>query len=458
MIVMKFGGTSVDGAANMREVVRLVRESRGKDTQTVIVVSAMAGTTNTLIAAARAAGAGHVGTWEESIAGLRERHKAAVVTLTDDEGERVKLFAYIDQTINELRAILHSIEILGELSTRALDRVASTGERLSAPLVSLAFRESGVPSEPVIASEGVVITDDTFGEAVPDPTATWYGARAKLRPMLGKGQIPVCTGYIGCTTDGILTTLGRGGSDYSAAILGAALEADEVWIWSDVDGILTADPKIAPRAQVIEHLSYSTAAELAACGADVLHPKTIRPLIKNAVPLRLKNTFNPTHPGTLISSRYSEHPPAIISTGGLCLVTIKGEADSWTPEIAARSLRHMARAGVEVLLYLQSAWQQGVSLLVRDADREAAMLTAAADKLAVNVRPGVATVSVIGPDVTVPTLAALGDAGVGVLTISQATTDAGIIIVVPAEEMPVLVGHLHAHVSAQYMDAVQADT
>jgi aspartate kinase len=340
--------------------------------------------------------------------------------------------------------------VLGELTPRALDRVASTGERLSAPLVSLAFRERSVPSEPVDASAGVIVTNDNFGEAAPDSVATWYSTRTKMRPLLNEETIPVVTGYIGATGDGVVTTLGRGGSDYSAAIVGAALEADEVWIWSDVDGILTADPKIVPEARVLEHLSYVIAAELASCGADVLHPKTIRPLVRGNVPLRLKNTFNPSHPGTLISSRYSEHSPAIISTDHLCLVTIKAEADAWSPDITASSLECMARAGVNVLLFLQSAWQHGISLLVRGADREAAVMSAAADNLVVNARPEVATVSVIGPGVILPALAALGETGVDVLAISQATADAGIVVVVPSEEMPALVRHLHSRVTGNW--------
>lgn len=448
MIVMKFGGTSVDGAENMQEVVRLVLESRGDDAETVVVVSAMAGVTDSLLQAARAAGAGQMTTWEKGLDGLKQRHLDVAHALATGDVGCETVCDHIENTFDELRAILQSIAVLGELTPRALDRVASTGERLSAPLVSMAFRANGIASEPVESSSGVVITDEHFGEATPDDTGTWYGTRTKIRPMLHKGQVPVCTGYIGSTPDGVITTLGRGGSDYSAAILGAALEADEVWIWSDVDGILTADPKIVPDAKVISHLSYAAAAEMAACGADVLHPKTIRPLIKRSVPLRLKNTFNPTYPGTLISNRYSEHPPAIISTGKLCLVTIKsGEGNGWSPETTARTLRHMNNAGIEVLLFLQSAWQNGVSLLVRDVDREAAMLTAASDKLAVNIRPNAATISVIGPDIILPTLAALGDSGVDVLTISQASSDAGVIVVVPEEEMSRLVAHLHRKVS-----------
>ncbi|MCZ7545687.1 MAG: aspartate kinase [Anaerolineae bacterium] len=450
MLVMKFGGTSVADAKRMNEVVDLVLESRGDDTETVVVVSAMAGTTDILLNAARAAAVGTVEAWQDELKALMERHQATAAALTTNEAERAAIFGHINNTFTELSAVLRSIDVLGELTPRALDRVAGAGERLSAPLVSLAFRGRGFASEAVDASVGVVITDGHFGEATPDSVATWYGARTKLRPMLKEGIIPVVTGYVGATPDGVVTTLGRGGSDYSAAIVGAALEADEVWIWSDVDGILTADPKIVPEARVLSNLSYLAAAELASCGADVLHPKTIRPLVRTGVPLRLKNTFNAAHPGTLISSRYSEHPPAIISMNDLCLVTIKAEADTWSPDVTAASLERMARAGVNVLLYLQSAWQHGVSVLVRCGDREPAMMSAATDKLMVNVRPDVATVSVVGAHVIIPTLAALGETGAQVLAISQATVDAGIIVVVPADEMPPLVRHLHERVSLNH--------
>ena len=450
MLVMKFGGTSVGDAKCINEVVELTLASRGDDTNTVVVVSAMAGVTDALLDAARAAAAGRVTDWQTDIKRLAERHQATAAALTRDEAERAAIFGHIDNTFLELSAVLHSIDVLGELTPRALDRVASTGERLSAPLVALAFREAGHASEAVDTSAGVVITDSRFGEATPNPDATREGACTKILPLLSEGVIPVATGYIASTPAGVVTTLGRGGSDYSAAILGAALDADEVWIWSDVDGILTADPKIVPEARVLENLSYMTAAELASCGADVLHPKTIRPLVRSAVPLRLKNTFNPSHPGTLISSRYSEHPPCIISTADLCLITLKSEADGWSPDVTAASLERIARAGVNVLLFLQSAWQHGVSVLVRCADREPAMMSAAAGNLVVSARADVATVSVIGPGVIMPTLAALGEAGADVLAVSQATADAGIIVVVPSEDMPALVRHLHNRVSLNH--------
>lgn len=448
MLVMKFGGTSVDGAANISNVIDLALTSRTSDNEIVVVVSAMAGTTDALVGAARGAAAGETGQ-TEILKALSERHRAAAAALGAScvLAEPWAIEDFIGRTFDALDSFLQSVNVLGELTPRAFDRIISLGESLSARLVAFGFNARGIAAEPVDASKELIITDDSFGEATPDLAATRNNARRNLIPIIDGGAIPVVTGFIASTPAGATTTLGRSGSDYSAAILGAALEADEVWIWSDVNGILTADPKIVPEARVIEHLSYVTAAELASCGAEVLHPKTIRPLVRDQVPLRLKNTFNPVHPGTLISGRFSEHPPAIISTEGLCLLTIKTESEGLRPDESTATLQRMARAGVRILLFVQSAWQQGLSVLITAADAEAAMMAAAEGNQLANVRPNAATVSVIGPGVIMPAMAALGETGATLLATLQATADAGIIFVVPEDDLAGLVRRLHAKVN-----------
>ncbi len=442
MLIMKFGGTSVDGAENISNVLDLALTSRRDDEEIILVVSAMAGTTDALVRAARGAVAGEPGR-THILETLAERHESAAAAIggTGTPG------SFIGQTIDVIDSLLRSVNILGELTPRALDRIIGLGEGMSARLVASAFRARGIDAEPVDASKGLIITDDSFGEALPDLAATHASTRRILGPIISRGAIPVVTGFTASTAAGETTTLGRSGSDYSAAIIGASLEADEVWIWSDVNGILTADPKIVPEARVLENLSYVTASELASCGADVLHPKTIRPLVRRKIPLRLKNTFNPAHPGTLISGRFSEHPPAIISTEGLSLLTIRTESDGWRPDETTATLRRMANAGVRILLFVQSAWQQGLSVLVPSTDAEAAMMAAASGNLAANVRPNAATVSVIGPGVIMPAMAALGETGATLLATLQATADAGIIFVVPENDMPGLVRRLHAKVN-----------
>lgn len=448
MLVMKFGGTSLDGAGNILDAVELVLDTRGKGEKTVVVVSAMGKTTNTLREAARLAARGRM---DESLSVLEEPaegHREAARAMGPHGPEIDRVIGRIDGLFEELRGILRSVDVLGEMTPRALDRILGTGERLSAPLVSLAFQARGVDSVPIDASEGLIVTDRTFGEAAPDRDATRQGVRTVLGPLTARGILPVVTGFVGSTAMGEQTTLGPSGSDYSAALIGAALDADEVWIWSDVDGILTADPKIVPHARVLGNLSYVTAAELASCGAEVLHPKTIRPLAAGKVPLRLKNTFNPSHAGTLISSRSSAHFPAIISTEALSLVSIKWEGDGWMPEITTGVLERLARAGVKVLLFVQSSWQQGIGLVIRRSDSEAAMMAAAADSLAVRIMPEVATVSVIGPGLFLPAMAAFNETEVELLALLQAAAGAGIVLVVPECDMPRLVNLLHDRLNA----------
>jgi aspartate kinase len=453
MLVMKFGGTSVDGARKIQDVARLVQNSRGASKErgdskeTVVVLSAMAGVTDALVAAARAAAGGQTSRWRSAVAALASKHKRTAAALSVNGREGAQLFKFIDSRFAELTAILRSLDVLGELTARGLDQVAGTGERLSTRFLAFALQERGIESEAVDAGDGVIVTDDRFGDAQPDEAAIRRGVRTRLAPLLKRGVVPVVTGFLGATPSGETTTLGRGGSDYTAALIGAALEADEVWIWSDVDGILSADPKVVPEARVLDHLSYAAAAEMAACGADVLHPKTIRPLARGNVPLRLKNTFNPAHRGTLISSGHCEHAPAIISASGLALVTIAADAEYWSQEEIAAILKRLARAGVNVLFFVQSAWHHGVSLLIGGADREAAMTAAASDNLAVSVQPGVATISVFGPGVNLPAMAVLGETCAEVLAVLQAGTDSEIVVVVPENEMPSAVRLLHDRVA-----------
>jgi len=443
MLVMKFGGTSVDGPQSIGSVVDLVLAEHTPGRGVVVVVSAMAGTTNALLGAARAAACGEERAWTEALEELARRHRSTAGALTDDADEHRAILSLIDRTVDGLIEIFNSIAVLGEVSPRGLDRVLATGERLSAPLVALALRGRGVNSVAVESCAGLIVTDQRFGEARPDAGATGGALREKLEPMLAGGVVPVVTGFIGSTPDGRVTTLGRGGSDCSAAIVGAALGAEEVWIWSDVDGILTADPKIVATARAIPHLSYITAAELAACGAEVLHPRTVRPLARRGVPLRLKNTFNPSHPGTLVSGRDNGHPPAIISTAGLAMLTVQAEVEGWTSDTLPACLGRLARSGVDVLFFVQSAWLNGGTVLIRASDSEAAVNGAAADSLKVCIRPGVATVAVIGPGVVGPAMAALAGAGVNVLATLQASTDTGLIIAVPEDQLKPLVRHLH---------------
>uniref|UniRef100_UPI002630256A aspartate kinase n=1 Tax=uncultured Thermanaerothrix sp. TaxID=1195149 RepID=UPI002630256A len=278
LLVMKFGGTSVGDALAVQHVVEIVREARSTWASLVVVASALAGVTETLLSQAYKVAHGDEREIEATIQNLRERHQALLNAFEIAEEKRQEALQSIEDLLQRLASLWQAIAVLGEATPRALDAVAGMGERMSVRVLSAIFQASGVPAQAVDATH-LIVTDAQFQSAHPDMEATQAKVEAHLRPLLASGVVPVVTGFIGATPEGIPTTLGRGGSDYSAAVLAAALHADEVWIWTDVDGVMTADPRLIPEAQTIPRLTYREVAELAYFGAKVLHPKTIRPII-----------------------------------------------------------------------------------------------------------------------------------------------------------------------------------
>jgi aspartate kinase len=366
---------------------------------------------------------------------------------------------YVEDRLHDFERLCRSVAVLRELTVRAMDAIASIGEQLSCPILAATLRQRGLRAQFVSATE-LVVTDDHFGAANPLMDKTRERVRERLLPLLDRGIIPVVTGYVGATAGGVTSTLGRGGSDYSAAILGASLEADEVWIWTDVDGILTADPKIVPQARVLDELTYMEAAELAYFGANVLHPKTIKPLAEKGIPLRILNSFNPTHPGTLIVKEPSasrRDAAAIISTEGLSLVSVAG-GDNWSPLAAARALQRLADAGVEILMFSQSFSERSLSLVLRRDDQEHCLRAlgrefetdlklGAVARLAVQEQ--VATVSVVGMPgqeqaaILPKAFAALGRHGARVILVAQAASEYNVTFVVPECDVESVVQFIH---------------
>jgi aspartokinase/homoserine dehydrogenase 1 len=458
MIVHKFGGTSVGDAqcfANVAEIV--LEQSAARDT--IVVLSAMSGVTNALIAGARAAADGRDDEYRTVKATLLRRHLDVVETLLPNGPLRLEVGGFVEDRLHELERLYRSIAVLGELTVRGSDAVAAFGEPLSTHILAAVLRQRGTRAQAVSAAE-LVVTDDHFGTAAPLWEPTQERLQARLRPLVEQGLVPIVTGYIGATAAGVTTTLGRGGSDYSAALLGAGLDADEVWIWSDVDGILTADPNIVPQARTLAELSYAEAADLAYFGADVLHPKTIRPVVEHGIPLRILNTFRPAHPGTLIvrTPRPERRPlPAIISSAGLSLVAVGSVDDSWSLPMAARVLQCLAAASVEVPMFSQSFSEHSLNLILREQDRAHGLrllrqeLAAALQdgSCALEARERVATVSVVGmpgwnhAGIVAHAFAALGKLGTRVIAVAQAATEHSVSFCIPEEQLADTVRFLH---------------
>jgi aspartokinase/homoserine dehydrogenase 1 len=468
MIVHKFGGTSVGNADRYASVAEtVIAHHRGTDGTAaggaVVVVSAMSGVTNQLISGARAAADGKDAVYREIKAGLLSRHLEVVETLLSHSRERLEVGGLIEDRLHELERLYRSIAVLGELTIRGRDHVVSLGEELSASILAAVLREKGVRAQAQSATQ-LIVTDDNFGAATPLMDQTRQRLHQRVRPLVERGVVPVITGYVGATGDGVTTTLGRGGSDYSAAVIGAGLDADEVWIWSDVDGILTADPNIVPQAQTLTDLSYTEASNLAYVGADVLHPKTIRPVMAAGIPLRILNSLNPVHPGTLIVE--TPRPdrvmlPAIISTTGLSLIVVGSEDDAWTLEMAARALRGLSEVGLEVPMFSQSLSEHSLNLVVREQDQAHCLRTLGRefergqqeDVFHLGIEESVATISVVGmpgwngseygAGIVSSAFSALGKHNTRVIAVAQTATENCVSFCIPEDQVMEAVRFLH---------------
>ena len=307
MIVLKFGGTSVQDAEAIDRVAAIVRSRMSR--APVVVVSALGGVTNDLLHVADLASQGQLIPALLNVEALRDRHLAACESLLAGSDECDDVATELSAAFDELAHLAEALSRLAHLSPRIQDTVAAHGELLSSLLVGAAFRARGIPSR-TLDARSVMVTDDHHGKAVPLPDEIAEGCRTHVVPLVAEGTVPVLGGYIGATRQGVTTTLGRGGSDYSAALFGAAMGAEAIEIWTDVDGVLTADPRVVPGARVIDVIRFDEAAELASFGAKVLHPSTIAPAVRLGIPVYVLNSRRPEAAGTRIAS---DSPPRAVT-------------------------------------------------------------------------------------------------------------------------------------------------
>ncbi len=323
MIVCKFGGTSVGDAAAIARTATIISQRRAR--QPVVVVSALGGATNQLIQIAEQSAKGQLIGALRAVAGLRDRHmQQADTLLSDDQAVLADVCGELSAMFDELAALAEALKTLGDLTPRSLDAISSMGEQLSSVLVVAAFRLHGLPAEHVDART-VMITDAQYTCAEPQTEAITEAALRIVAPLVRAGKIPVLGGYIGSAQGtGVTTTLGRGGSDYSASLLGAALQAEAIEIWTDVDGMLTADPRVVPGARLIERIGFEEASELASFGAKVLHPNTIAPAVTRGIPVWVLNSAKPHGTGTLITFNAPHRPvTAIAGKSGVTVLKVR---------------------------------------------------------------------------------------------------------------------------------------
>jgi len=452
--LMKFGGTSVADAATVRKVMDIIEGYRKEGHEIAVVVSAQRGVTDQLIAIANeVAGNRNTPAIDPFISSLRVRHKAVLSEVGEDF--TTEIGGQIEERLCELGNMLHAVHNLRELTPRSLDYLITYGERLNSLVVSAALRQRGISSLVMDGCEAGILTTTQHGEAMALPESE-ERIRSRVQPLL-TGMVPVIMGFMGCTEKGIITTLGRSGSDYSAAIIGAGIDAGEIWIWTDVDGIMTSDPRLISDARVISSISYLEVMELSFFGAKVMHPRSIEPAMKKNIIVRVKNTFNPSHPGTTIvrgEKRDSRVVKALTYIDKVALINICGAQMIGRPGVARAIFSALAEKEVNVMMISQGSSEANISLIIEESQ-----LTIATLALQVLVKEGlvrevtsnrdVCAVAVIGSGMAGAKgtggriFTALGNGGVNVMMISQGSSEVNISFVVKQADGPRAVRILH---------------
>jgi len=375
---MKFGGTSMGSAERMRVAAGIIAEQR-KLRPLVVVVSAMSKITELLLDTLRHAELGDRAAVDANLRALLNRHLETCEDLLGQPASAVEFrrtaYENVQSLVAEFHRIANGILMLGERPPRSVDEAIAIGERLSAALLAYYLQATGIEARSVNGSQ-VIVTDAVFGNASPQMDLTEKRCAERLLPLIQKGIVPVVTGFNGATPDGRPTTLGRGGSDFSASILAAALNARELWIWTDVDGIMTADPRLVSGVAVLDEVTYAEAAELAYNGAKVLHPRTLAPLVEKQIPVWSKNSFAPHKPGTKIASRFDEPKGvrAVTSLSNVALVSMEpANAVLSGTRLMARTLDALALSNVEILVFSSSSYRQSFCFLIRKHELTAAL-------------------------------------------------------------------------------------
>jgi aspartate kinase len=367
-VVMKFGGTSVATGENIRHVAELVTQNSKTD-KVAVVVSALAGVTNSLIETACQAKKSDEKNIQTFTKQLLEKHKAAIQSAITSKAIQKEVTQITEKTIAELEKVLTGICYIGELTPKSKDYVVSFGERLSAPIVWGAIKDHKAETQCFTGKEAGIVTDSNFGEADPLMNFTTHLIRERVGPLFEKGVIPVVTGFIAANQDGVVTTVGRGGSDYTATILGVALQVDEVLIWTDVDGIMTADPKIVPSARMLPQLSYQEAAEMAIFGAKAMHPRALGPVIKEGIPVRIRSVFHPDNQGTLITKEPQQNVKEVVKAVAMikdvAMLNVNGAGMVGAPGSYAKVFDVLGKNNINVMMISTAVSEANISMIIK---------------------------------------------------------------------------------------------
>ncbi|MEM1574741.1 MAG: aspartate kinase [Nitrososphaerota archaeon] len=457
-IVMKFGGSILKDKESILNVAKTIYEY-SKENELVIVVSALKGVTDFLIKISEEAINGNEKIIKERINDLRKKHLEIIKETIKNENIKREIEVIIEELINELEKILIGVTYLREITPRIKDHILSFGEKLSTPIIYGILKDIGLKVKYHSGGEAGIITDSNFGEAKPLMNVTKYQVREKLLPLLDKGIIPIISGFIAFNQEGIITTLGRGGSDYTATIIGSAIKADEVWIWTDVDGLMTADPKIVPSAKTLNEISFLEAIEMAVFGAKYMHPKALEPAMEENIPVRIRNLFNPENPGTLITKDVkiieSKIVKAVTSINDVALITVSGVGMIGTPGIAAKIFDTLGKNNINILMISQSVSEANISLIIKRKDLERAITAFETSILRkdfiqnIETEEDISVIAVVGagmkgtPGVAARVFNAVAKKGVNVRMIAQGSSELNISFVVKEKDSEKAVQAIH---------------
>lgn len=444
-LVMKFGGTCVKDGATIKYSSQIVKRYLNQGSRVVAVVSAMAGVTDGLLEVLRSAERGAETEVKKFVEELRKKHLEACEGAIGDHETRKEVWALEEEDIAELEKLLSVIAYLKEVTPRVKDYVLSFGERLSTRIFWGALKSQGVDACYLRGWEAGIITDDNFGAARPLMTITQREVHKRLMPLLEKGVTPVVTGFIAATPEGIVTTLGRGGSDYSATIIGAALKVDEIILWKDVDGIMTADPKLVPEAKPIPQMSYEEVVELAYFGAEVVHPLALEPASRENIPIRVKNLFNLDAEGTIITKTATgDTVKALTVVKNVAIVLVSGVNVSGPPAVGAKMLDLLNRLNVQVIMLSQASSQASISIAIPNDALERVLKAIKRElpesELKFDYEKGVCVIAVIGsgmrgkPGVAAKIFNAVASEGVNIKMIAQGSSELNISFAVREED------------------------
>ena len=443
MIVVKFGGTSVGDAEAIERAADIVKGRL--DRRPAVVVSALGGATNSLLAIGEQSAKGHLIGALRGVEALRDRHFQQCEKLLGDSEAAAEVEGEMSATFDELASLAEALSVLGHATPRSFDAIAAFGEQLSSHLVAAFFALRGLPAEHVDARD-VFVTDDNFMAAEPQFDAIADGARDVVLPLLESGKVPVMGGFIGRTAKGITTTLGRGGSDYSASLLGAALHADSIEIWTDVEGMLTADPRVVKGSRLIEQIRFDEASELASFGAKVLHPNTIAPAVRLGIPVFIYNSRNPGGKGTRIT--FDAPPRAVTAIAGKSKVTVVKVAAAkmlFARGFLRRVFDIFERNGVSVDVVATS--EVSVSVTVDDPSGLESLIVELATLGDVSVERDRAIVAVVGAAISDDSEAmgrAVGAlAGIKIHMMSLSATGINLTIIVDGDQLNTSLERLH---------------